>query len=115
MSVWVGFRASISLISCAWCYSLLTLALYCDTRRLASELSLLMQARESNISMRELCCSPFSRGQPVQVSTTEITEDEFKRLWATNVVGPFTMSARLTPLINEGARLLRCASLEPEV
>ena len=36
--------------------------------------------------------------------TTEITEDEYNRLWATNVAGTFNFSKRLAPLINEGGR-----------
>ena len=41
----------------------------------------------------------------MQVSTTEVSEAEFNRLWATNVVGLFDVTAHVTPLINEGARL----------
>ncbi len=36
--------------------------------------------------------------------TTEITEDEYNRLWATNVAGTFNFSKRMAPLINEGER-----------
>ena len=38
--------------------------------------------------------------------TTDITEKEYNRLWATNVAGTFNFSKRLTPLINEGEQ--RC-------
>ena len=37
------------------------------------------------------------------MSTQEVSEEEFKRLWATNVVGLFGVTKRLAPLINEGA------------
>ena len=37
-----------------------------------------------------------------QVITAEKTEDEYNRLWATNVKGTFDFSKRLAPLINEG-------------
>ena len=50
------------------------------------------------------CAEPF-----VQVITTEKSEDEYNRLWATNVKGTFDFSYRLAPLINEGA-LLRSSS-----
>ena len=43
----------------------------------------------------------------MQVITTEVTEDEWKRLWATNVAGTFNFSKRLAPLINEGERQYR--------
>ena len=46
---------------------------------------------------------------PAQVITTEKSEDEFNRLWATNVKGTFGFSKRLAPLINEGmSRYIRC-------
>ena len=41
-----------------------------------------------------------------QVNSTEITEGEWDRLWATNVKGTFELSQRLAPLINEGALLV---------
>ncbi len=40
----------------------------------------------------------------MQVITTDITEDEWRRLWATNVAGTFSFSKRLARLINEGKR-----------
>jgi NAD(P)-dependent dehydrogenase (short-subunit alcohol dehydrogenase family) len=40
----------------------------------------------------------------MMVITTEITEEEYNRLWATNVAGTFNFSKRLAPLINEGGR-----------
>ena len=47
----------------------------------------------------------------LQVITREITEDEYNRLWATNVAGTFNFSKRLAPLINEGEQ--RCRHLLP--
>ena len=40
----------------------------------------------------------------MQVITTEATEDEYNRLWATNVAGTFNFTKRVAPLINEGER-----------
>ncbi len=37
------------------------------------------------------------------MSTQEVSEEEYKRLWATNVIGLFSVTKRLAPLINEGA------------
>jgi NAD(P)-dependent dehydrogenase (short-subunit alcohol dehydrogenase family) len=50
-----------------------------------------------------LAARRLSTGRSVQVMTTETTEEEYNRLWATNVVGLFDVTARLTPLITEGA------------
>ena len=54
------------------------------------------------------CCAPALHTQQnpsLQIATTEVTEQEYNRLWATNVAGLFNLTARLTPLISEGARL----------
>ena len=52
----------------------------------------------------------------MQVNTTEVTEEEFNRLWATNVRGTFDFSKRLAPLINEGApqRRLACRPVDTQ-
>ncbi len=38
-----------------------------------------------------------------QVITGEVTEDEYNRLWATNMAGSFGLRKRLATVINEGA------------
>ena len=38
-----------------------------------------------------------------QVITGEVTEEEYNRLWATNMAGSFGLSKRLATVINEGA------------
>ena len=49
----------------------------------------------------------------VQVITGKVTEDEYDRLWATNVKGSFDLSKRLATVINEGA--LRQHRMRPVV
>ncbi len=40
---------------------------------------------------------------PAQVITGELTEEEYNRLWETNMAGSFGLSKRLATVINEGA------------
>ena len=48
-------------------------------------------------------CTPHSEPTGrLQVSTQEVSEEEFKRVWATNVIGLFNFSRALAPIIAEG-------------
>ncbi len=60
--------------------------------------------------LRLACITPH--GHAAQVSTQDVNEEEFQRLWATNVTGLFSLTKRLAPLINEGATH-HCADLGP--